>query len=86
METNEKKIKELSETIVKSIVDLSMGKEPNFLSNSIYRTISKHPNLIQIKQLIVEHLQSFDGKVETPEEWKRLSEFRYNLLKLHGNA
>lgn len=33
METNEKKIKELSETIVESIVSLSLGKEPNLLSS-----------------------------------------------------
>jgi hypothetical protein len=84
METNEKKIKELSETIVESIVSLSLGKEPNLLSNSVYKSIAKHPNYLRIRQLIIEHLQNFDGKMETAEEWKKLNDFRFNLIELYN--
>ncbi|MBN1251190.1 MAG: hypothetical protein JXA16_03575 [Bacteroidales bacterium] len=85
METNEKKIKELTETIVESIVSLSLGKEPNLLSNSVYKSIAKHPNYFHIRQLIIEHLQNFDGKIETAEEWKKLTDFRYKIIDLYNN-
>jgi hypothetical protein len=85
METNEKKIKELSETIVESIVSLSLGKEPNLLSSSVYKSIAKHPNYFPIRQLIIEHLQNFDGKMETAEEWKKLNDFRFKLIELYNS-
>lgn len=84
MDTNEKKIKELTETIVESIVSLSLGKEPNLLSNSVYKSIANHPNYLRIRQLVVEHLQNFDGKIETAEEWKKLADFRFNIIDLYN--
>jgi hypothetical protein len=84
MDTNEKKIKELTETIVESIVSLSLGKEPNLLSNSVYKSIANHPNYLRIRQLVVEHLQNFDGKIETAEEWKKLTDFRFSIFNLYN--
>jgi hypothetical protein len=84
MDSYENKIKELTENIVESIVSLSLGKEPNFLSNSVYKSIANHPNFLQIRQLVVEHLQNFDGKIETAEEWKKLNDFRFNLIELYN--
>ena len=81
---DENKIKELTENIVESIVSLSLGKEPNFLSNSVYKSIANHPNFLQIRKLVVEHLQTFDGKIETAEEWKKLNDFRFNLIDLYN--
>jgi len=84
MDTNEKKIKELTENIVESIISLSLGKQPNLLSNSVYKFIANHPNYLQIRQLVVEYLQNFDGKVETAEEWKKLTDFRFNIIDLYN--
>ncbi len=84
MNTNEKKIKELTENIVESIVSLSLGKEPNLLSNSVYKSIANHPNFMRIRQLVVEHLQNFDEKSETAEEWKKLADFRFNINDLYN--
>lgn len=84
METNEKKMKELSERIIDSIVLLSLGKEPNLLSNSVYKSIAKHPNYFRLRQLLIEHLQGFDGKIETAEEWRNLNDFRFKLIELYN--
>jgi len=84
MDTNEKKIKELTETIVESIVSLSIGKEPNLLSNSVYKSIANHSNFLRFRQLVIEHLQNFDGKIETAEEWKKLTDFRFNIIDLYN--
>jgi len=81
---DENKIKELTENIVESIVSLSLGKEPNFLSNLVYKSVANHPNFLQIRKLVVEHLQTFDGKIETAEEWKKLNDFRFNLIDLYN--
>lgn len=85
METNEKKIKELAENIVEAVVNLSLGKEPKLLSNSVFKSMPKHPNFIRIKNLIIEHLQLFDGKLETADDWKRLNDFRFKLIELYEN-
>ena len=84
METNETKIKELTETIVEAITALSLGKEPSLLSNSVYKSIAKHPNFNQIKDLIAEHIQNFDGKLESSEEWKSLIDFRFKIVELYN--
>ena len=86
METNEKKVKETAEDIVESIAALSLGKEPSLLSNSVYKSISSHAHFQQIKQLVIEHIQSLDGKIETGEEWKRLNDFRYKIVELYLNS
>ncbi len=85
METNEKKIKELAENIVEAVVNLSLGKEPKLLSNSVFKSMQKHPNFIRIKNLVIEHLQLFDGKLETADDWKRLNDFRFKLIELYEN-
>ena len=85
METNEKKIKEFAERIVDAVINLSLGKEPKLFSNSVFKSISKHPNFIRIKNLIIEHLQFFDGIIETTDEWKRVNDFRFKLIELYEN-
>lgn len=81
---NEKKVKETTENIVEAFVALSLGKEPSLLSSSIIKSLSSHPNFQQMKQLIVEHLVAFDGKLETADEWKKLNDFRFKLVELHS--
>lgn len=83
---NEKKVKETTENIMESFVALSLGKEPNLLSNSIIKSLSSHPNFQQIKQLIVEYLVAFDGKLETADEWKKLNDFRFKIVELHSKG
>jgi len=84
METNETKIKELTETIVEAVTALSLGKEPSLLSNSIYKSIAKHSNFSEIKELIAEHIRNFDGKLESSEEWKSLIDFRFKIVELYN--
>jgi len=86
MEITEKKIKETAEDIVEAIVALSLGKEPNFLSNSVYKSIATHTNFQQIKLLVIDYLQTFDGKLETTEEWKALNDFRFKIVELHTKS
>jgi hypothetical protein len=83
---NEKKVKETTENIVEAFVALSLGKEPNLLSSSIIKSLSSHPNFQQIKQLIVEYLVAFDGKLETADEWKKLNDFRFKIVELHSKG
>ncbi len=80
---NEKQIKELVENIVESVVAASLGKEPNLLSNAVFKTIADHPNYALIKSAVIAYLHAFDGKVESTEEWKRLSDFRFQLVGLY---
>jgi len=84
MEINEKKVKETAEDIVESIAALSLGKEPNLLSNSVFKSISTHSNFQQIKQLVIDYLQTFDGKLETTEELKALNDFRFKIVELYS--
>jgi hypothetical protein len=84
MEINEKKLKETAENIVESIAALSLGKEPSLLSNSVFKSISTHENFQQIKQLVVDYLQTFDGKLETSEELRALTDFRFKIMELYS--
>ena len=81
---NEKQIKELVENIVEAIVAASLGKEPSLLSNAVFKTIADHPNYALIKSAVIAYLQAFDGKVESTEEWKRLSDFRFQVVALYS--
>jgi len=85
MEINEKKVKETAEEIVESIAAICLGKEPNLLSNSVYKSIATHENFQQIKQLVIDYLQTFDGKLETTEELKALNDFRFKIVELYSN-
>lgn len=80
---NEKEIKELSENIIESIVNLSLGKEPNFISGKVFKTITQHPKYNEIKKLYIDYLADFDGKYETPDELKKLTDFRFSLYQLY---
>jgi hypothetical protein len=80
---NEKEIKEISEDIVEAIVALSLGREPNFISGKIFKTISKHPQYENMKKLYIDFLMNFDGKFESTEEIKKLSDFRFALVQLY---
>ena len=86
METNEKKIKEKAEDIVEAITALSLGKEPSLLSNSVFKSIVANPNFQQIKQALIDYLISFDGKLETTEEWKTLNDFRFKIVELYSKS
>ncbi len=79
---NEKDIKDRSEEIVKTLTDLSLGREPHLLSNDIFRKLGKHPNFEQIKNTYIGYLQTFDGKIDTPEEIKMLFDLRMKIIEL----
>ena len=79
---NEKEIKDKAEQIVEALIDLSLGKEPNMLSNEAFRKLSKHPNFDEIRNLLISYLQQFDGKLDSTEEIKRLFDFRIKIVDL----
>lgn len=79
---NERDIKEKSERIVEALTDLSLGKEPNFLSNEAFRKLASHPNFLEIKNAYIGYLQTFDGKIDSPEEIKFLFDFRMRIIGL----
>ncbi|MCQ2285474.1 MAG: hypothetical protein MJZ76_01195 [Bacteroidales bacterium] len=86
METNEKKISEKAEKIVSAFVELSMGKQVGLFSGSIYKKLKKNKNFPAIKDLIVEHLQNFDGSCDSSEKLLALSKFRLKILNLYDNS
>ena len=77
------KIPQKKELIIEMLQELTVMLIANPWG-SVYKSIAKHPNYFRIRQLIIEHLQNFDGKMETAEEWKKLNDFRFNLIELYN--
>ncbi|MDO9152862.1 MAG: hypothetical protein Q7U47_04000 [Paludibacter sp.] len=78
----EKDIKDKSEQIIEALTDLSLGKEPHLLSNESFRKLGNHPNFQQIKNIYLAYLQTFDGKIDTPEKIKLLFDLRMKINEL----
>jgi len=78
----EKEIKEKAEQIIEALTAISLGKEPNLLSNEVFKKIADHPNLTKMIAAYISYLQSFNGKVETPTNIKALFDFRMQLVEL----
>ena len=47
----EKEIKDRAEQIVEALTSLSLGREPNMLSNDAFKKLSSHPNFFEISFL-----------------------------------
>lgn len=77
---NEEQSKNLAESIVKALVELSLGKEPNIFSKSAFRKLSDHKNFSFIRDAYIDYLKEFDGKIESEEDMKRLFDFRLKIL------
>ena len=45
----EKEIKDRAEQIVEALTSLSLGREPNMLSNDAFKKLSSHPNFFEIR-------------------------------------
>jgi hypothetical protein len=81
----EKDIIELSNEIVESLTKLSLGEKPNIISNKIFKSLSDHVNFIQIKKIYSDFLQNdFNGKYNSSESLKKLTEFRYKIVDLYN--
>ncbi len=78
----EKEIKDKAEQIIEALTALSLGREPNMLSNDAFKKLSSHPNFYQIKETYINYLQSFDGKVESADDVKKMFDFRMNIVNL----
>ncbi len=78
----EKEIKDKAELIVEALTALSLGKEPNMLSGEVFKKLASHPNFTQIKSVYITYLQQFDGNVDTPEDIKRMFDFRLEIVGL----
>ena len=78
----EKEIKDRAEQIIEALTALSLGREPNMLSNDAFRKLSGHDNYLVIRDAYIAYLQSFEGKVESPDDIKNLFDFRMKIVEL----
>lgn len=78
----EKEIKDRAEQIVEALTSLSLGKEPNMLSGEVFKKLAGHQNFYQIKSAYIAYLQDFDGNIDTPEDIKRMFDFRLQIVGL----
>lgn len=78
----EKEIKDRAEQIVDALAALSLGKEPNMLSGEVFKKLANHPNFNQIKTAYTTYLQQFDGNIDTPDDIKRMFDFRLEIVGL----
>lgn len=82
---DEKQIYVLSDLIVKSIVDFSMGrgKMKALIPRSVAKKMAGDAELFEnLKNCYVEYLSSVDNKVNETSEVKRLTDFRYKLVDI----
>jgi len=77
---NEEQTKNAAESIVKTLVELSLGKEPNIFSKSPFRKLAEHKNYTLIRDAYIDYLKEFDGKIDSDEDMKRLFDFRIKIL------
>jgi hypothetical protein len=78
----EKEIKEKAEQIIEALTALSLGREPNMLSGEVFKKLADHTNYIGIRNAYIDYLQSFDGKVDSPDDIKNLFDFRMKIVSL----
>ena len=81
----EKDIVDLSNEIVESLMRLSLGEKPGMLSNKVFKSLTEHVNFVKIKQLYADYLvNEFNGKYNSTDSLKKLSDLRFNLLALYN--
>ena len=78
----EKEIKDRAEQIIEALTAISLGREPNMLSNDAFRKLSAHDNFQTIRNAYISYLQLFEGKVESPDDIKMLFDFRMRIVEL----
>ena len=78
----EKEIKDRAEQIIEALTAISLGREPNLLSNDAFKKLSNHDNFLNIRDTYLTYLQFFDGNVESPDDIKRLFDFRMRIVEL----
>ena len=82
---DEKKIIKLSNEIVSTIVDISLGegKVKSIVPQSVANILSKDVNLFNsLKECYIEYLSTVDNKIDETSELKKLTEFRYQLVEI----
>lgn len=78
----EKEIRDRAEQIIEALTALSLGREPNMLSNDAFKKLSGHDNFIMIRDTYIAYLQLFEGNIESPADIKNLFEFRMKIVEL----
>lgn len=81
----EKEIKDKAELIVEALTALSLGKEPNLLSNDVFKKLADHNNFLKINAAYCDYLSKFNGRVEEQSAIKALFEFRMLIVDLFDN-
>lgn len=79
----EKNIIEKTDEIIQAFTRLILGEYPGMLSNRIFKDLPKHSHFNELKLLYISHIQQFNGSYETTDDLKRLTDFRYELIKIY---
>lgn len=86
---DEKELIKKTESIVATIVDVSLGKGSllSKVPGSMARFLTKkenHDKFIALKQCYIDYLSEIDSKIDTGEEIQRLAQFRTKLINIYN--
>lgn len=73
----------LSEKIIKAIIELNYLDETNLYSDEMMEIIAKHPKYEDMKNLYIDFLNNSDCKYDTEAEIKKLTEFRCKIEEIY---
>lgn len=82
---DEKKIIKLSNELVNTIVDFSLGegKVKSLVPSSVAKKLSSNVDLFNcLKECYINYLSSVDNKIDDTVELKKLTDFRYQLVEI----
>lgn len=82
---DEKSILKLSENIVYTIVDISMGrgKMMGLIPGSVAKKLATDTELFnKLRDCYINYLSSVDNKIDESAEVKHLTDFRYELVDI----
>lgn len=86
---DEKSILKLSENIVYTIVDISMGrgKMMGFIPGSVAKKLATDTELFnKLRDCYINYLSSVDNKIDESAEVKHLTDFRYELVDIFNQT
>jgi hypothetical protein len=76
---NQQETKNLSEKIIKAIIDLNYLNETKLYSDEMMEIIAKHPKYEDMKNLYIDFLNNSDCKYDTELEIRKLTDFRCKI-------
>lgn len=85
---DEKKIIKLSNEIVETLMDFSLGegKVRSLIPGSVAKKLSSDEELFnKLKECYIDYLAKVDNKIDDTTELKRLTDFRYQLIEIYNS-